>query len=104
MQRETRPTIDGIPHTPDADDGDADDGEDDVDVDVDDGDTNRDVMIRVTVSSRRMYHAQSFCGSSPPTYTFHNRITPTQRITPIISHLTDTSFTLRSSILTLLSL
>ena len=55
VQRETRPTIDGIPHATDNDDGDADDGEDDVD--VDDGDTDRDVMIRLTVSSRIMYHA-----------------------------------------------
>ena len=56
MQRETRPTIDNIPHATDDDDGDTDDGEDDVD--VDDGDTDRDVIIRLTVLSRRMYYAQ----------------------------------------------
>ena len=76
MQRETRPTIADIPHATDDDDEDADDGDDDVDVDVVDGDTDRNVLIRLTVSSRRMYHAQSFCGSSPPTYTFHHRIHP----------------------------
>ena len=55
MQRETRPNTDGIPHATNDDDGDADNGENDID--VDDGDTYRDFIIRLTVPSRRMYHA-----------------------------------------------
>ena len=56
MQRKTRPTTDGTPHDTDNADGDADDGDDIVD--VDDRDTDRDVIIiRLTVSSRRMYRA-----------------------------------------------